>query len=396
MNATGYQDLQLLLDRPRGAGMVASCYANTAVVEGFEPHWRQHLKDEARRLREELAGDPHALGEFERQLALIRRHLETAGERGARGMAVFTASGWDNALALDSEVPFDDRLVIDEEPYLVPFMVDQFLRPQYLVILTDTHHGHVYAARPGSARLLERVEGSVPRKNKSAGERWGKQQATIARHREDCILHYFKDLAARAEAAWEEKADRGIILLGEHDVLEDFRAFLPKRLGDRVVAEVPHAWTGEQPAVEEQVRQVVAAIVEAEQRRLLDEIEGRLREGCAVTSGPREVIEALASGQVRTLVLGPDPGEVGRRCRGCRSLFTDEEATCPYCQAPCDRANLWQEILIRALKHGVDIHFVTPALRQPVPGRIAALLARDEPQWESAPAIAAAPADRGT
>jgi hypothetical protein len=392
MNAIGQNDLQMLLDRSRGAGMVVSCYADTSVVEGFQPHWRQPMKDEARRAREALTDDHAALVEFERQLELIRSQLESAPGRAARGTAVFAASGWDKALALDNEVPFENRLVVDEEPYLVPFLVDQVLRPQYLAVVTDTHHGHIYAARPGSARQLARVEGDVPRKNRSAGERWGKQQATIARHREDCILHYFKDLAARVVDAWDETQYRGIVLLGEHEVLEDFRTHLPKRLDGHVLAEGPHSWLGEARAVEDQVGEVVAVIVGAEQERLLDEIDGRLREGCAVTTGPREVIEALNNGLARTLVLGPDPGEVARRCRGCHSLFTAAETTCPYCQSPCDRTNLWQEILIRAVRHGVDVHFVPTKSVRTVPNGIAALLARDEPRWAAAPSVEAAAA----
>lgn len=152
MNAIEHSDLQVLLDRSRGAGMVVSCYANTAVVEGFEPHWRQPMKDEARRARAALAGDPAAVGEFDRQLELIRGQLESAPRRAARGTAVFAAAGWDRALALDCEVPFETRLVVDEEPYLVPFLTDHLIRPQYLVVLTDTHHGQIYDARPASGK----------------------------------------------------------------------------------------------------------------------------------------------------------------------------------------------------------------------------------------------------
>ncbi len=377
MIATRSEDYQMLLDRPRGEGMVVSCYADTAVVEGFEPHWRPQLKDEARRVRAELAGDPEALAEFERQLKLIRQHLDSPEARTARGVAVFGASGWDRALAVHSDEPFEDRLVVDEEPYLVPFLVDHFRRPRYLVILTDTHRGRIYAARPGSSRLLSEIEEDVPSKNKSAGERWGKQQATIARHREDHILHYFKHLADRVDAAWNEGADRGIILLGEHEVLEDFRTFLPKRLADRVVAEARHAWAGEQPSIEDHVREVVDAAAAAEQRHVLDEIDRRLHEGYAVATGPQEAIEALTNGQVRSLVVGPDLGEVAWRCPGCGSLFTTEEKACPYCRARCVRGNLWQEILTKALKHHVDVHFVTSESRRPVPGQVAALLLRD-------------------
>ena len=347
-------------------------------------------------MRGELAGDPAALEEFDRQLGLIRRALEPAGERAARGMAVFAATGWDRVVIIESDVPFANRLVVDEEPYLVPLMMEPVLRPQYLVVLTDTHRGRIYAAGLGSSRLIDELEEDVPRKNKSAGERWGKQQATIARHREDRIHHYFKDLADRVEAAWDEEAHRGIILLGEHDVLADFRTHLPERLADRVVAEFPHAWAGEQPAIEDRVRRVATEAAGAEQRRLLDEIDRRLCEGYAVITGPQEVIEALANGQVRSLVFGPDLGEVAWRCRGCRSLFTTEERACPYCKSRCERANLWQEILTRALKHHVDVHFVTPEAQRPVPGQVAALLLRDEPQWTSPRSEPQQPTDRGS
>src|SRR5271157_5228697 len=103
--------------------MVVSCYANTAVAEGFEPHWRQHLKTEARRVRERLAGQPAELEEFEQHLERIRHALESPEARRTRGMAVFAASGWDHDLALESDESYENLLVVAEEPYLVPLLV---------------------------------------------------------------------------------------------------------------------------------------------------------------------------------------------------------------------------------------------------------------------------------
>jgi len=381
MNAMKPKDYQVLLDGPRGVGMVVSCYANTVVAEGFEPHWRQHLKTEASRVRENLAGRPAELQEFEQHLERIRHVLESPEARRARGLAVFAASGRDQALALESGESYQDQLVVAEEPYLVPLLVASSLQPEYLVVLTDTHHGRLYASGASAARLLGEIEEAVPSKNRSAGERWGKQQATIARHREDHILHYYKELAGRVEAAWVDDFYQGIILLGEHVVLEEVRGFLPKRLADRVVHEAPHAWTGDQPEIPDHVRQVVATTVEARQDRLLDELARRLREGYAVATGPQEVITALVNGQVHELVFGSDLGEVASRCTGCRSLFAVVEESCPYCKAPCVRANLWQEILSAAARHRIPVQFVTSKSRRAVPGGVAALLARDEPQW---------------
>ena len=66
-------------------------------------------------------------------------------------MAVFSAAARDFFLALPSEVPFENRLVIGDEPYVVP-LVEAYLREQgYLVILADTHRAG--SVRGGTRRI---------------------------------------------------------------------------------------------------------------------------------------------------------------------------------------------------------------------------------------------------
>jgi peptide subunit release factor 1 (eRF1) len=320
--------------------------------------------------------------------------LESPEAKQTQGMAVFAVSGQSQILALPSDEPFEDRLVVNEEPYLVPLLEAELRHREYLVVLTDTHRGRLYAAVPGESRLLDQLDEAVPKKNRSSGERWGKQQATIARHREDHILHYQKELARRVEAAWNAHPYQGIILLGEHEVLENFRDLLPRRLADRVVHEAPHSWSGEQPEIHEHVREVVASAIASRQQALVEELGRRLREGYAVTTGPQETIESLRNGQVLDLILvGPDPGEAASRCSGCRSIFATPETTCPYCHSPCVKADLRQEILSLALQHAVSAHVVRDLGDEGpvVPGGVAALLARDEPQWTTGTAETRAP-----
>ena len=255
---------------------------------------------------------------------------------------------------------------------MVPLLVAHTLQRDYLVVLTDTHRGRIYEARRGSNSLLGEVDEAVPRKNRSSGERWGKQQATIARHRENHILHYFKKLAERVETTWADDHYVGIILLGEHVVLEELRTFLPKRLADRVVSETPHAWNGDQPEIQHDVDRVIASIREARQGWALDEIARRLRKGYAVVRGPQEVIGALTNGQIGELVIGPDQGESAWRCSGCGSRFVIEETTCGYCQAPCVRVNLWQQILSAAIRQRIPVQFVPSEPRHVVPSGVAA------------------------
>jgi len=381
MAALVAEGIQVLLDQPKGKGMMVSCYADTSVSAGFASHWLQPFKTESSRIRQRLADDHQARLEFERNVDAIRRALESPEARQARGMAVFSAAGRGFFLALPAIEPYENRLVVDEEPYVVPLLEADFRQRGYLVVLTDTHRARWYAAGPGGSRPLGDIDESVPKKQHSAGERWGKQQATIERHRKDHILHFQKELALRVEEAWGEYRYQGIILLGEHEVLEQFRKMLPARLSLRVVHEAPQAWTENQGEIDEEVRAMLKTAQADEERRVLAELDRRLHEAAAVAAGPQEVINSLRDGQVAALILGPDPGAPASHCTGCHALFAAIHAVCPYCHTPCRTGNLWQEVLALAVSHGVWVHRVQPSATLAHHGGIAALLVRDEPQW---------------
>jgi peptide subunit release factor 1 (eRF1) len=382
-----FADIQGLLDQPSDPGLMVSCYADTSVAEGFASHWLGHWKTERRDIKQLLADDPQARLELERDLEIIRRTLESPEARQARGMAVFSAAqrGFFRSFALD--VPVENRLVVHAQPYLVPLLEVLLRQQEYLVALTDTHRGQIYATilPAGAVRLLQELDEAVPRRQHSAGERWGKQQATIARHRDDHILHYQKELVQVLEKSWAAEPFRGIVLLGEHTILEHVRKRLPPRLATQVVYEGSYPWVGKRPHLSEEVRTVLGQVVQTHERHLLEELHGRLREHRAAAAGPKEVVEALQSGKLGPggygcLFLGPDPGEAVARCTACRFLAVDMPATCPRCQALCVEANLWEEVLLFALRHGLTVHFVKADAELARLGGLAAMLPRTEPK----------------
>lgn len=370
MSEIRIDEIRQLLDQHRGAGMVVSCYANTSVEEGFESHWRPHLKAEATRIRIQMAEAHRALEEFERHLAAIHDALETPEAHRAKGMAVFASATLDPPLSLPSGSPYENRLHVGHEPYVVPLVMAASRRCEYLVVLTNSHHGQCLTATSTDARVLAEVGDA--RSSPTGSDR----------QRDAHSSEYQKALAKEVEKAWTQGSYRGIILLGPHELLEEFRDHLPGHLAERVVHEAPHSWAGEHLKLGE-ISRVAADAIEGRQCRLLAEIDRRLKLGFAVTRGPQEVIEALDNGQVVDLVIGPDLGEIGSHCTGCLSLFAADLDTCPYCKASCVRTDLWQEVLTRALRHDVPVHFVSKGSGHDVPGEVAALLARDEPQWVS-------------
>ncbi len=381
MAALVTNDIQVLLDQPKGQGMLVSCYADTSVSGGFSYDWLQHFKTEASQIRQRLADDHQAGIEFEHNVEVIRRSLESTEARRARGMAVFSAAARGFLLALPSELPYENRLVVSDEPYMVPLLEADFRRRGYLVVMVDTHRARWYAAGPGGSRSLGEIDESVPKKQHSAGERWGKQQATIERHRKDHVLHFHKELAERVEKAWDQYRYQGIVLLGQHEIVEQFRNLLPRRLTEHVVREAPHDWTEDQAKIDDEIRVLLATIETADEVRVLAELDRRLIEATAVVTGPQEAIDALRNGQVAALILGPDPGTEVSCCTGCNSRFALPRTECPYCHARCHKGNLWQELLAFAVNHEVWVHRVRPSDTLSRHGGVAALLVRDEPQW---------------
>jgi hypothetical protein len=375
------EDLRPLLDQFKGDGPMVSCYADLSAAQVVAGRWPAPFKVKATAVKAMLADDPKAWGQFERSFQAIGRAVEAADARHTRGMAVFAAlqRGFFQAFALD--VPVENDLVVHEAPYLVPLLEALCRQREYLVVLTDTHRGRLYAATPGNVRLLQEIEEAVPRRQHSAGERWGKEQATIARHREDRILHYQKDLMGLVEKAWADHAFQGLVLLGEHEILEHFRKRLSPRLAAQVVHEGPHAWTDMAVATEGEIRAILTEALHAYEEHLLEELKQRLRKDYGVAVGPGEVIEAIEKGRVGPrgygyLVFGPDPREVVARCTACRALWVEVPATCLRCQAACVEASLWEELLLLALRHDLAAHFVRGDPELAHRGGVAAVLSR--------------------
>jgi peptide subunit release factor 1 (eRF1) len=379
------KDAQWLSDHARGEGLVVSCYADTSVSSGVRPLWRENLKNEVRRIDERISGDPVAHAEFHRAIAAVERALSTRRTVSARGMAVFAARNMVHAYALASPMP--NRLVVDEEPYLVPLLELLHRQRRYLVVHTDARRGRLYTCVPGELRMIEEIEEPVPKRMRAAGELWGKQQATIARHREDHVAHYLKQLAREMQRAWPEEHYDGVVLLGEHETLERLRGYLPDELRASVVGEAPHAWAGRQVPLASKVEAVHAQALREEERQLFGDIKRRLMEEHHIAVGPQAVIDAMNSDQVGytgRVVMESDRGEVGSRCTSCHTLLARDVAECPSCHATCERTNLWQAIALLASGKHIGVHFVESGHGLDKCAGVVALLAREAP-WTTAP-----------
>jgi len=355
-------DLDSLLDQAKGEGLIVSCYADLSIERGFQSRWLGPFKAKKHEIKLMLSNDHRAWQECQQNLEAIQKVLKSLQTQHARGMAIFSAAQRGFLRALDLDVPVENALVVHESCYLVP-LLEVFNRQQEcLLVHSDTHRGRLYRGSWSGANLLQEFNELIPQRQHSAGECWGLGQATIAHHRENLILHYHKELIAAIQKIWAEHSFRGIILLGEHEVLEHLRKMLPPQLENQVIHEYAHPWK-ETPLEIDEVTDLLTATNQAQESKFVQELEHRLQMKYGIAAGIQSTLDALQNGKVGPrghgyLVMGPDPGETVGRCQNCKALFTDTPALCPRCQAPCVLGNLWEEILLFSLRHKVEVHFV--------------------------------------
>ncbi|MFO0946220.1 MAG: hypothetical protein U1D30_09780 [Planctomycetota bacterium] len=379
MSTLTKEDLKDLMEQSKGQGLLLSCFVDLSEIEGFRSHGLAHFKAEASSVRRMLPEFSAEREEADRNLEAIGRILETVSADHAKGLAVFMAKqrNFERLFLVDG--PLENRLVIHRDPYLVPLLFALNEQREYLAVVCDTHQARLYDTTSSNAHLVRELSEEVPKKQHSSGERWGKEQATIARHRENVILHFHKDVAAAVEKAWSDHPYFGIILLGEHEILAHLRDKLPRRLQEKIVHEA--AWTFDASECEllAAVEELDVQISRAKEMRMVGEVNRREKEGRAVARGPKEVLDALQSGRIGAsghgcLLVGSDPGELVGRCMECGHLDFEVPTHCSRCRAVCESVNLWEEVLLFALRHRIE---VCPLHRGSVPeweGWMAALL----------------------
>jgi len=242
MPAIASKDLTALLAQFRGEGAMLSCYTDLAGADGFRRRWQANLEAAADPIRKAIGERETARLEFDQNLTAVRNAIESSHPSDGRWHAIFIAQqrGFFQTCPLD--MPVASQLVTDQSPYLVPMLTAIHRRREYLAVHTDIHRAKLYSATPGKIQLLDDLSAEVPAKQHSSGETWGQNQSILARHRDDAILHFRKDLVHNIENAWAKHRFAGLILLGAHPALEHLRKALPPRLSARVEQETPASW----------------------------------------------------------------------------------------------------------------------------------------------------------
>jgi protein required for attachment to host cells len=378
------RDIEILLDTPDRRDYVVSAFVDLRVKDGFRRDVDVTLRNLAREANDALR-EAKARKSLEANIEPIVRAATTA-DPSAKGLAVYSsvARGLKHSVPLD--FPVETRLVIDEEPFVLPLLEHWYATPRYLVARIDSHvldlfeeHAGVTEPVAATKREIDRFQRDKPKftVKKRLAQAWHERLQSLDQDT------FFKEGAEAIRAHYTANAFQGIVLLGQPPITAAVRRMLPRELEHAVVEEHPQAMTDRAREVADEVSAVLRQTHARRTQRIYDELSQRWKEHHRVADGPTEVLDALQQGRAALVVLGRRRDMGGARCPTCGYRFGAPIGVCVYCQSLTRAVNGVQEILRLAMKQHVPVHVVDrngPADPLEQHGGVVALL-RAEANW---------------
>lgn len=359
------QEIEILLDDPGERRYVVSAYADLTVQDGFSRHVERHLRNQAREAGDALAG-AEARKDLDANIAVVREAVADAPP-AARGLAVFSSVARGLRHVVPLGFPVENRLIIDEEPFVLPLLEHWYGEPAYLIALVDSDEAHLFEAHhgfpaPELVRDLERedlhddIQRDKPRFTYK--KRFAKTDHERLRGVEDD--RFLREVADVIVEHGKGGPFRGLILLGHPSITQPLRRLLPRELEESVAGEAAHAMTTRPDELADDVSRVIAEHRAERDREVLAELHERRKRGHLVADGPTEVLDALQQGRATQVLLGRRHDLPGARCADCGYRLGAPSGVCPYCQGRCRTVNAAQEIMRMAMRHRIPVHLLRP------------------------------------
>lgn len=358
------RDLEILLDAPARSDYVVSAYADLRVQPGFRRYAEVELGNLARSAQLAMNG-PEARRALDDHLEPILRAVESA-DPGARGIAAFSSPSRGLFHVIRLNFPVENRLVIDEEPFVLPLLEHWYGVPSYLLAVVDSRQLQLFEAFAGVPESVGGVSRQIDRdtqRDKPGFTYKRRFSHTFYEHLHDLSQDDFlKQAAATIAEHMASGSFQNLILLGQPPVTSAVRRLLPRDAAAAVVDEHPQPMTSRADDLESAVAKAIDDWRHGQRARLLGELRERLARGHLVANGPSAVLDALQQGRATDVMLGLHRAEMpGARCHGCGYRFGQPTPSCPYCGEATRAVDAAQEILRLALRQQVArVHLMKP------------------------------------
>jgi peptide subunit release factor 1 (eRF1) len=280
----------------------------------------------------EVDGDPTLEHEDTISLRLdldrIRRYLHSREPpfKGARALAVFCSGRDDLFEVVQLSRPVPGRVEIGSAPLVEPLLAAA-PEQRWCVALVSRGDARILSGAADRLTERERLDEDVHGQHDQGGWSQARYERSVE---EDTDAHLRRVVDDVARLWRRERFDR-LALGGPQEVVARFESLLPDGLRSRLTSE--RVSVDVSTATEEQIREVVAQVVDDFERRrereLLDQLAERLGAGGRAAGGPEAVLQALTERRVGTLLLEDRLELGGGRCPTCGLLTLERQGECP-------------------------------------------------------------------
>lgn len=322
--------------------------------ETQEDRMRLFLKDELRRLREELSVNGHKR-ELDKATEQIASYVGDELQPNTRGLAIFSCPGDGFFLPIELPVPLTPQMSIGSRPHLKPLALVRQTYPPTAVVMVDAKYARVFELAYG--QILQEIDyehADTPRMHDQGG--WS--QANMQRHVRDHIDRHHKDVAETLSKMVDSGRFRCVIISGQERNLSNFQNFLPKRVTDKLIGTLHlDIRTDQQEVAQASMDLISRHQIRTRGERLVTlEEAGRKQERGAL--GPESVATAANMRRIMHLFIGADATISGWQCTSCRTIGHQVPLSCPACNAPVRSVDLVEELIAAAETEGAEIELV--------------------------------------
>ena len=188
------------------------------------------------------------------------------------------------------------------------------------------------------------------------------------------IAEHFLRVVEMIDILMETKKFDLLILGASPDVKDELMLYLPFRLRQKMAGTIDARPTDKIETILDRARKVEQEYEREEERKIVEELKERLKEGKLAVAGLKDTLDALMHNQVQTLIVEEGYEVEGVRCPKCGFLGTEEE-TCPACGAKTVKVpDIVDDAIEETIEQGAGVeHVIDKSLLESV-GHIGALL----------------------
>jgi len=308
---------------------------------------------------------------FARDVGRIQTYLRDDLQPSSQGLALFACHARGVFRALQTQVPFQNRVVLDREPFIYPLARLVGGDRAYLALVVSSTRARLHEIVLGGITSSQTLEHALERPSEKTTGRltrgpvagtFGATELSYQRYLEEQVRHHLKEVADKARDLVERHQLRHVVLAGDRQVCNELHRLLPKSVQERVIDTLALDPSSPEGVVLRESLQALERKATAEAHRKVEILlDGHLTGGLA-TMGLRPTVEALNRSQVDELVLSDDFRAAGWTCPGCGGtlLAVTTEGHCPHCEVPAHKVEDLREPMIRqAQRTGARVEVVT-------------------------------------